>query len=79
MAMRIWHQSFTVLENLPAYEAALQAHMQRVCRPGTEVMLHGMHPDTHTTNDRGGAESGELFYRFTTARAGGRTLAFVSS
>ncbi len=50
MAMRIWHQSFTVLENLPAYEAALQAHMKRVCRPDTEVVLHGMHPDTYTTN-----------------------------
>jgi allantoin racemase len=48
--MRIWHQSFTVLENLPAYAAALQAHMRRVCRPDTEVVLHGMHPDTYTTD-----------------------------
>jgi Asp/Glu/hydantoin racemase len=49
MAMRIWHQSFTALENLPAYEAVLQAHMQRVCRPDTEVVLHGLHPDTYRT------------------------------
>jgi hypothetical protein len=49
MAMRIWHQSFTALENLPAYEAVLQAHMQRVCQPDTEVVLHGLHPDTYRT------------------------------
>ncbi len=47
--MRIWHQSFTVLEKLPDYAAALRAHMAKVARPGTEVVLHGMHPDTYAT------------------------------
>jgi len=47
--IRIWHQSFTVLENLPDYAGALRAHMAKVSRPGTEVVLHGMHPDTYAT------------------------------
>ena len=49
MAMRIWHQSFTVLENLPDYRAALEAHMQKVARSDTEVVLHGMDPETYAT------------------------------
>lgn len=47
--MRIYHQSFTVLENLPAYADALRAHFARVARPGTEVVMHGMHPRTYQT------------------------------
>jgi len=47
--IRIYHQSFTVLENLPDYERALRAHCRRVGRPGTEVALHGMHPGTYRT------------------------------
>lgn len=50
MAMRIWHQSFTVLEQLPAYAAGLQAHFGKVARPDTEVVMHGMHPQTYKTN-----------------------------
>jgi allantoin racemase len=49
MAMRIWHQSFTVLSKLAPYRAALEAHIRKVCRPDTEVVLHGMHPDTYRT------------------------------
>ena len=49
MALRIWHQSFTVLAKLEPYRAALEAHIQKVCRPDTEVVLHGMHPDTYRT------------------------------
>jgi allantoin racemase len=49
MAMRIWHQSFTVLAKLAPYRAALEAHIRKVCRPDTEVVLHGMHPDTYRT------------------------------
>ncbi len=50
MAMRIWHQSFTVLDHLPAYKAALETRIQQVCRPDTEVVMHGMHPETYTTS-----------------------------
>ena len=50
MSLRIWHQSFTVLEQLPAYAQALAAHFARVARPGTEVVLHGMHAQTYKTN-----------------------------
>lgn len=50
MSIRIWHQSFTVLSDLGAYEAALQQHFARVARPGTEIVLHGMHPGTYRSN-----------------------------
>lgn len=50
MAMRIWHQSFTVLEQLPAYAARLEEHFTKVARPDTEVVMHGMHPKTYRTN-----------------------------
>lgn len=45
--MRIWHQSFTVLQNLGAYDDALRAHFKRVARPDTEIVMHGMHPGTY--------------------------------
>ena len=50
MGMRIWHQSFTVLSDLGAYDAALRAHFQRVSRPDTEIVMHGMRPGTYTSN-----------------------------
>jgi Asp/Glu/hydantoin racemase len=50
MTIRIWHHSFTVLEKLPAYATRLQEHFSHVARPDTEVVLHGMHPDTYRTN-----------------------------
>lgn len=49
MGMRIWHQSFTVLGNLPPYEARLRQHIDSIVRPDTEVVLHGMHPKTYET------------------------------
>lgn len=49
MAMKIWHQSFTVLGNLPAYEDRLRKHIDKIVRPDTEVVLHGMHPKTYET------------------------------
>jgi Asp/Glu/hydantoin racemase len=48
--MRIWHQSFTVLQDLGAYDAALRAHFARVARPGTEIVMHGMRPGTYRSN-----------------------------
>jgi len=36
--MKIWHQSFTVLEDLPAYRAAMEAHIRKVVRPDTQVV-----------------------------------------
>lgn len=48
--MRIWHQSFTVLQDLPPYAEAMAAHFRRIARPGTEVVMHGMNPGTYRTN-----------------------------
>jgi Asp/Glu/hydantoin racemase len=47
---RIYHQSFTVLEKLPPYAEAMAAHFRKVASPGTEVIMHGMHPETYRTN-----------------------------
>ena len=50
MSMRIWHQSFTVLQDLGAYDDALKAHFKRVARPDTEIVMHGMRAGTYRTN-----------------------------
>lgn len=48
--MRIWHQSFTVLEDLPAYADRMRQHIRKVVRPGTEVVLHGQMKGTYPAN-----------------------------
>jgi allantoin racemase len=50
MAMRIWHQSFTVLQELGPYADALNSQVARLTRPDTEVVLHGMAAGTYPTN-----------------------------
>lgn len=58
--MRIWHQSLTVLDDLPAYDERMRAHIRRVVRPDTEVALHGMLPGTYPGNYPGD----DIAYRF---------------
>lgn len=48
--MRIWHQSFTVLSDLAAYDEALSAHFRRVSRPDTDIVMHGMREGTYRTD-----------------------------
>ncbi len=48
--MKIWHQSFTVLEDLPPYRDAMAAHMRKVLRPDTQVEMHGQLPGTYPSN-----------------------------
>ena len=48
--MRIWHQSLTVLEDVPDYAARIAQHIRRVLRPDTEVVLHGLAPGTYPAN-----------------------------
>lgn len=50
MAMKIWHQSFTVLQKLGPYNDAMRDHLKKVARPDTEIVMHGMHVDTYQTN-----------------------------
>lgn len=50
MAIRIWHQSFTVLSDLVAYDEALRAHFKRMARPDTVIDMHGMREGTYRTN-----------------------------
>ena len=50
MTIRIWHQSFTVLADLGAYDTALRAHFKRVSRPNTEIVMHGMRAGTYASN-----------------------------
>lgn len=51
--MRLWHQSFAQLDKLPVYRGALEEHLKKVAAPGTEIVLHGMLPGTHTTMQPG--------------------------
>ena len=48
--MRIWHQSFTVLDDVPHYRDALQRHLSAQAAPGTTVELHGMKPGTYPSD-----------------------------
>ena len=48
-SMRIWHQSFIVLEDVPAYTDRVRQHIDRVKHPGTVVDLHGPVPGTYST------------------------------
>ena len=48
--MKIWHQSMTVLEDLPDYAEQMTAHIRTVVRPDTEVVLHGLLPGTYPAN-----------------------------
>jgi len=50
MGIRIWHQSFTVLSDLGAYDEALREHFRKVARPDTEIHLHGMRPGTYRSH-----------------------------
>jgi allantoin racemase len=50
VAIRIWHQSFTVLSDLAAYDEALRAHFRRVARANTVIDMHGMREGTYRTN-----------------------------
>lgn len=45
--MRIWHQSFTVLDHVPHYRDALQRHLTAQAGKDTTVELHGMRPGTY--------------------------------
>ncbi|MBN9427397.1 MAG: racemase [Burkholderiales bacterium] len=45
--MKIWHQSFTTLARVPEYDESLRAHIKKIVRPDTEVVVHGTHAGTH--------------------------------
>lgn len=46
MAIRIWHQSYTDLSELPGYKKMLSDHAARVTGPDTTVDVHGVAPGT---------------------------------
>ncbi|MGD7733329.1 aspartate/glutamate racemase family protein [Propionibacteriaceae bacterium G57] len=49
--LRLWHQSFTVLGDVPHYHAALQRHLvQALGDPRTTIDLHGMAPGTYPSD-----------------------------
>lgn len=48
--MRIWHQSFTVLDDVPHYRDALARHLTSQVLAGTAVDLHGMKPGTYPSD-----------------------------
>ncbi|MBV7482953.1 aspartate/glutamate racemase family protein [Bordetella sp. BOR01] len=48
--MKIWHQSFTVLEDLPAYAGAMEGHIRKIVHADTQVDMHGQLPGTYSSN-----------------------------
>lgn len=48
--MRVWHQSFTVLDDVPHYRDALRRHFAAQVAPGTTVDLHGMAAGTYPSH-----------------------------
>ena len=42
MSMRLWHQSYGDLSQLPGYAAMLREHARSVCAPDTVVDVHGV-------------------------------------
>ena len=48
--MRIWHQSFTVLDDVPHYRDALARHLASQASSGTKIDLHGMRPGTYPSD-----------------------------
>ena len=48
--MRIWHQSFTVLDDVPHYRDALRRHLSAQVSDGTTIDLHGMAPGTYPSD-----------------------------
>ena len=60
--MRIWHQSFTVLEELPPYTERIRAHAKKLLAPGNEIVLHGQIPGTFPTNYPGNDVSQNLLF-----------------
>lgn len=45
--MKIWHQSLTSIEEIPAYKTAVINHIVNVARPDVDVVLHGMSKETY--------------------------------
>jgi len=48
--MRIWHQSFTVLDDVPHYRDAIARHLATVALSGTEISYHGMATGTYPSD-----------------------------
>jgi allantoin racemase len=60
--MRLWHQSFTVLEQLPAYTERLRAHAGKMLGAGNELVLHGQLSGTFPSNYPGNDVSQNLLF-----------------
>lgn len=50
MGIRLWHQSFTVLEDLPGYPEAIADHLRKLLHPDTEIVLHGQAPGIYPSH-----------------------------
>jgi allantoin racemase len=66
--MRIWHQSLTVIDDLPAYAQRMRGHIASVVRPDTEVVLHGMLPGTYPADYPGDDIAFRFFFTMHSAQ-----------
>lgn len=50
MPIKLWHQSMTVLSDLPGYTQTLRRRIDEIVRPDTSVVLHGYAPGSFPAN-----------------------------
>jgi allantoin racemase len=63
MAMKLWHQSMTVLTDLPGYGDTLRRRIDAIVRPDTEVVMHGFAPGSFPTNYPGPDIAHDYLYK----------------
>lgn len=61
--MRLWHQSRTELDRLPAYREAMADHFTKVAEPETTIHLHGMMPGTYVS-EYPGRDAPYIYFAF---------------
>lgn len=50
MPIKLWHQSMTVLTDLPGYADTLRRRIDQIVRPDTSVVMHGFAPGSFPAN-----------------------------
>ncbi len=63
MPMKLWHQSMTVLTDLPGYANSLRTRINQVVRPDTEVVMHGFAPGSFPANYPGPDIAHDYLYK----------------
>lgn len=68
MGIRIWYQSFLVMNDVPAYMQAIRSRIKSLVRPDTEVVMHGFAPGTFRDAYPGPEISSSFLYHLHTTQ-----------